>query len=312
MNTHQGSRLHPTCAKFCAVVALLTTYSPILARAQITTTSVYRRITATASASPTVDLESTNTGLFANSVDNSSAIGDSSVGTRALVDSNVQLTDTSMLVTANAQAETSAVSGSIPAGPSGQANVFVTVDFIAHTPVSYSINAIRSFDFQLQKGTVRWATSLGRLDGGSIYQFTFLANTSFARSFGVEFAKGVLPPGAYKVSCGASADSGLLGGTTGPPKSFTEFGRFDGFEFRATTLPVATQAPVINISLTPTNTVISWPFSAIGFKLEEALTLGGVVDWHWNTNSPVLLEEQLAVFLPNRNGMRFFRLKWDL
>jgi hypothetical protein len=78
--------------------------------------------------------------------------------------------------------------------------------------------------------------------------------------------------------------------------------RIDGIAFRPTPVP----AP-LSIQSTANGVVISWPASAIGFRLQENTNLN-TTNWVANTNSIAVTNGTDRVTVTPAVGTRFFRL----
>lgn len=103
-------------------------------------------------------------------------------------------------------------------------------------------------------------------------------------------------------------------------------------EFGQTTLPVTVQSGVgaiasryshtvvlfgsgivLPVSLSPKRSgnelILSWPTTAVGFKLQSALNLGPSVSWIDSTNVPVIIGSQFTVTNTTSGSSKFYRLK---
>jgi len=69
-----------------------------------------------------------------------------------------------------------------------------------------------------------------------------------------------------------------------------------------------TAPPAIQIFLATTNVLITWPGSAIGYRLESAASLSSPVTWNPVTNNPNLVSNLYQLTFPGTNGTQFFHL----
>jgi hypothetical protein len=66
--------------------------------------------------------------------------------------------------------------------------------------------------------------------------------------------------------------------------------------------------PALGISLTSTNVLLTWPGSALGFRVESTASLASPIVWNRVTNIPSLVSNVYQITLPTTNGNHYFHL----
>jgi hypothetical protein len=68
-------------------------------------------------------------------------------------------------------------------------------------------------------------------------------------------------------------------------------------------------APLLTITHSGGNVIISWPAPAEGFGLEKSEGLSAGVSWGPVTNTPVVTNNEKAVAIGITSGSKFYRLR---
>lgn len=96
-----------------------------------------------------------------------------------------------------------------------------------------------------------------------------------------------------------------------PAPARSGFVSLNGFEFRATTLPLPNTPPRLEASSAGGNVTLSWPMAYHAFDLEEAQAVDDAV-WSPVAGTRTLVGDRLQVTVGRPGASRFFRLKGRL
>ena len=133
----------------------------------------------------------------------------------------------------------------------------------------------------------------------------WLSLAAHAQSYSIDWFKvagggGVSSNATYQVS-GTIGQQDASGAMTGGNYSLT--GGF--WALYAVQTP---GAPLLTMSVSGANVILSWPTNATGFTLESTRSLGAAAVWTTNSTVPVVVNGQNTVTNPITGAQMFFRL----
>ncbi len=136
--------------------------------------------------------------------------------------------------------------------------------------------------------------------------FLFLTLTGHAQTYRIDWYKvsgggGTSSNGQYVVS-GTIGQQDASGAMTGGNYSLTG-------GFWALYAVQTTGAPLLTISVSGANAVLTWPTNAAAFTLESTRSLGAAAVWTTNLTAPVVVNGQNTVTNPITGTQMFFRLQ---
>jgi hypothetical protein len=135
---------------------------------------------------------------------------------------------------------------------------------------------------------------------------TLMITTSQAQNFTIDW---------FTIDGGGGASTGggfSVSGTVGQPDAGKMSGgnyTLDGGFWGIVAAVQTPGAPLLTITRSGANVVISWPTPAAGFELEMRDGLFAGVSWATVTNAPVVSNNETAVTIGITSGSKFYRLR---
>lgn len=104
--------------------------------------------------------------------------------------------------------------------------------------------------------------------------------------------------------------SGTIGQPVGSSSTNSQFGLAGGF-WNTVMILQTPDAPVISVSKSGSNLVLTWTDSGNTFTLQETTSLDAPVNWITSTTKPVADKSTVTATIPITGNLRFYRLYYQ-